>query len=128
MSRTKLQLKMAARLHKKPAGKLMRVDIKNHPTAPPWMTRCYMNNRYVVMIHDDAPMTNGIKATRAMVQKHNDQPILNHWAEMQRIKNELFGTETTAIEYYPAESQLMNSANIYWLWILPPEHLPLAIL
>jgi hypothetical protein len=128
MSRTKLQLKIATKLYKKPAGKLMPVDIKNNPDAPSWMTRCYMNNRYVVTIRDDAPMTNDIKATRAMVQRHDDTPIPNHWAEMQAIKNELFGTETTAIEYYPAEKQLMNCANIYWLWILPTEHLPLAIL
>lgn len=121
-------MKAANKLFKKPAGKFEPVDLSTNKNAPPWMTRCFMNNRYVVMINDNAPMTNSVTAIKAMVQRHDDKPIPNHWAEMQRIKNEIFGPEITAIEYYPAEQNLMNDANIYWLWILPEHKLPLAIL
>lgn len=93
---------------------------------PDWMTRAFSNNRYIVMIMDNAPTTHG-PAIRAMVQKHDDTPILSHWSEMQNIKNKIFGTECVAVEYYPAESQLENSHNIYWMWVFPPGILPIAL-
>lgn len=43
------------------------------------------------------------------------------WAAKQRIKNELFGRERTAIEVFPAESQLVDAANMYHLWVLPEK-------
>lgn len=41
------------------------------------------------------------------------------WAEKQRIKRELFGKWTTAIEVFPADDRLVDQANMYHLWILP---------
>jgi hypothetical protein len=46
---------------------------------------------------------------------------------MQRIKNEIFGPETWAVEYYPSQSKLQDIHNIYWLWIYPGEVLPIPI-
>ncbi|MGO4890318.1 hypothetical protein ACJ2A9_21430 [Anaerobacillus sp. MEB173] len=43
------------------------------------------------------------------------------WAEKQRIKNELFGIESQAIEVFPKESQLVDAANMYHFWVLPKE-------
>lgn len=118
---------IANRLLKMPKGKLEPVDLsKTNP--PPWMTRCFRNNRYTVMINDNAPMTGGITAIRAMIQRHDNEPIYNHWREMQSIKNEIFGCNTTAIEYYPSERELEDVANIYWLWIIPKDALPIPIL
>lgn len=117
MSRTKQQREQAKRLLKKPAGRFEKVDLskRNHPE---WMTRAYMNNRYVVMINDNAKLM-GASVITAMVQRHDDKPIPGHWRQMQNIKNELFGTESLAIEVYPRESELIDDANIYWLHILP---------
>lgn len=42
------------------------------------------------------------------------------WREKQRIKNELFGHERVAVEMFPAQSQLVDEAPMYHLWILPP--------
>jgi len=112
-------------LFKKPAGKFERIDLASR-WHPEWMTRAYQNNRYVVMIDDCAKTTKGI-AIKAMIQRHDDQPIPNHWAELQSIKNELFGTETTGIEFYPPESELVNDHNIYWLWIFPSDVIPVPI-
>ena len=115
---------IARKLLKKPRGQFEPIDLIRNP-APSWMTRAYQNNRYVVMIDDNARMTGGIMAIKAMIQRHDDRPIPYHWREMQSIKNELFGSETVAIEYYPAQSRLIDKANIYWLFILPPVSLPL---
>ncbi len=102
---------------KKPAGRFEKVDLskRNHPE---WMTRAYMNNRYVVMINDNAKLFSRT-VSKAMIQRHDNKPIPGHWRQLQNIKNEIFGAESTGIEFYPAESALMDDANIYWLWILP---------
>ena len=42
------------------------------------------------------------------------------WREKQRIKNELVGKERVAIEVYPPEEELVDTANMYHLWVLPP--------
>lgn len=118
----------ARRLKKKGRGRWVRVDLQTTDApVPDWMTRCYRNNYYTVMIEDDAPTTKG-SAIKAMVQAHDDLPIPRHWREMQRIKNELFGEETTAIEYYPAQSDLVDDHNIYWLWVFPEGQLPIPTL
>lgn len=41
------------------------------------------------------------------------------WAEKQKIKNELFGKNRTAIEVFPADNRLIDHAGAYHLWVLP---------
>lgn len=41
------------------------------------------------------------------------------WAEKQQIKDELFGTNRTAIEVYPTEDRLVDTADVYHLWVFP---------
>lgn len=123
----KLRKKEAKRLFKKAPGEFTPVDLSTASSVPGWMTRAYKNNRYVVMINDREQMTKGVTAIKAMIQRHDNKPITGHWKELQRIKNELFGKEVTGIEFYPAESQLIDDFNIYWLWILPEHTLPIYI-
>jgi hypothetical protein len=118
VSRSKPQKSAARKLLKKPKGKLIPIDLAstNHPE---WMTRVYKNNRYIVMIDDNAGIK-GVAAIKAMVQRHDDKPIPGHWREPQDIKNEIFGSEAMAVEFYPPESEFTDVANIYWLWIIQP--------
>lgn len=126
MTTSKRQRRIAAqKLLDKPEGNFTQIDLSERP-HPDWMTRAYRNNKYTVMVADQSPTTHG-PAIRAMVQKHDDTPIINHWATLQRIKNEIFGKETTAVEYYPAQSELIDLHNIYWLWIFPADVLPKPI-
>lgn len=119
MSRTKAQKAQAKKLLSKLAGMLKPIDLASRK-HPEWMTRAFSNNRYVVMINDNARLM-GISAIKAMVQRHDDKPIPGHWRQLQNIKNELFGEEATGIECYPPESALEDVANIYWLWVIPPD-------
>lgn len=41
------------------------------------------------------------------------------WKEKHRIKNELFGEERIAVEVFPKESELIDAAMMYHLWLLP---------
>jgi hypothetical protein len=119
--------KAAARLMKLPPGKLEQCDLSVVRFIPPGMTRAFRNNRYTVMIFDNSPTSHG-PAIRVMVQKLDNTPIMFHWREMQKIKNEVFGAETVAVEYYPAESELHDTHNIYWMWIYPAGVLPIPIM
>lgn len=125
---TKRERMMAAKKEmKKPVTKFEQINLSKAPYVPERMTRAYRNTRYTVMVFDNAKTTHGL-ATQILVQKHDDTQILNHWAELQKIKNEIFGQESTAVEYYPAESELVNMHNIYWLWIFPEGVLPKPML
>lgn len=93
---------------------------------PNWMTRAYQNNRYVVMIQDNCETTHG-KCIKTLIQKHDNKPIMNHWKELQNIKNKIFGEETLAIEYYPEQSKLIDESNIYWIFIYPEGIIPVLI-
>jgi hypothetical protein len=114
--------KVAQQRYKQTAGALRQVELQDRE-HPAWITRCFSNNRYVVMIDDKAKTDKGI-AILAMIQMHGDTPIPNHWRELQNIKNELFGPETIGVEFFPAESQLVDAHNIYWLWIFDDGVLP----
>lgn len=43
------------------------------------------------------------------------------WYEMQRIKDELFGTESTGVEIYPPAVDIVDGSDMFHLWILPGE-------
>lgn len=49
------------------------------------------------------------------------------WSEKQRIKNEIFGEEKQAIEFFPKQSELIDEANMYHLWILEDCELDFGI-
>jgi hypothetical protein len=42
------------------------------------------------------------------------------WHEMQRIKNDVFGAEATAVEIYPPQSQLVDEADMFHIWSVDP--------
>jgi len=125
---SKRQRRLAAKKEfKKPVTKFSPIDIDKASFVPKGMTRAYRNTRYIVMVFDNHDTSHG-HVIRVMVQKHDDTPITGHWSELQKIKNEIFGSETVAVEYYPKESQLLNDYNIYWLWIFPDGVLPIIFL
>lgn len=49
------------------------------------------------------------------------------WIEKQKIKNEIFGKELCAIEVFPKESELVDQAYMYHLWVLHDYKLPFGI-
>jgi len=48
--------------------------------------------------------------------KRIDGSAVHSWRDLQEIKNQLVGVEHEAIEIYPAESRLVDTANQYHLW------------
>lgn len=40
------------------------------------------------------------------------------WHEMQRIKDDLAGPDTTAIEVYPPQREIVDGADMFHIWVL----------
>ena len=72
----------------------------------------YRNDDYEVMIERDAPFIH-------MCIRRRDGEPCKDWRDHQRIKNELIGPEYEAVELFPAESRLVDTANEYHLWAHP---------
>lgn len=83
----------------------------------------YLNSRYQVMVTRfdiDAPFGECVHLSI----KLRDKKAWHDWRDMQRIKNELVGPEVEAVEMFPAESRLMDTANQFHLWCFPKFKFP----
>lgn len=89
---------------------------KDHPQAPAGLKHCYLNGIYSVQWFEVE--TEWGQVVHLMVRRHDEGPI-REWTHMQRIKNELVGPERVAVEVYPAQSEVVDQANMYHLWVLP---------
>ena len=49
--------------------------------------------------------------------KRIDKEPIHDWRDLQRIKNDICGPESNAMEIYPAESRLMDTSNQYHLFV-----------
>jgi hypothetical protein len=78
-------------------------------------TRIYENDTYHVELRYQPPFVH-LDITR------HDRGSCKNWRELQQIKNEIVGSENEAVELFPAESRLVDTANQYHLWVhLNPE-------
>lgn len=86
------------------------------PNVERWRPECFLNNRYSVQISDIA--TDWGLVAHLWIRRH-DGDMARSWADLQRIKNELVGPDRVAVEVFPAETDLVDQANMAHLWCLP---------
>lgn len=92
---------------------------KSHSYGHGWvreMARGYSDNDNAVLVRTVETEKYG-PVLHAAVRNAAGSDI--PWAEKQRIKNELFGEERMAIEFFPKDSQLIDQAPMYHLWVFP---------
>ena len=70
----------------------------------------YENDAYRVEVRYNPPFVH------LDIRRHDGGDCKN-WRELQQIKNELVGPEHEAVELFPAESRLVDTANQYHLWV-----------
>jgi hypothetical protein len=92
-------------------------DRANHPASRD-IRRAFLNDFFSVQVYE---VETDIGEVLHLIIRPQDGNALSQpsWAELQRIKNELIGHESCAIQFYPRESHLRDSANLYHLWVLP---------
>tara|TARA_R100000656_G_scaffold105657_1_gene77786 strand:+ start:335 stop:856 length:522 start_codon:yes stop_codon:yes gene_type:complete len=57
----------------------------------------------------------GIEITEISISRLDGKAV-HDWRHIQWLKNDVVGTEIDAIEMYPKESKLVDTANQYWLY------------
>lgn len=75
----------------------------------------WRNDRYVVTVHR---RPEGSVSTLSI--RRDDRKAARDWRDFQQIKNDIAGPDAEAVELYPAEDRLVDTANQFWLWCLPP--------
>ena len=81
--------------------------------------RVYQNPKYIVQCFYGRDIF-GKPATKAMIRR-SDGAAIYSWSDMFRIKNEIFGDEAEAVQMFPKKSELVDEANLYWLWVIEGE-------
>ena len=71
----------------------------------------YVNDTYYVRVRKVDPYFH------LAIGRHDGNACTN-WRDFQKIKNELVGPEFEAVELFPAESRLMDTANEYHLYVM----------
>lgn len=89
---------------------------KDYPHTPKGLLKACLNSQYSVQFFQHE--TEWGTVDHLMVRRHDGQPIRS-WTDMQAIKDDLMGPERVGVEVYPAAADLVDSANIYHLWVLP---------
>ena len=125
MARKAAQRRALARAVKKAESQHFREIPKSERAEiprPAWCSRVFRNNRFHVLVEERYPAGKGDTA-RAMVVPHNGGRAVT-WRDLQDVKNEIFGQEALGAQYFPPESLLVDSANVYWLFVGGHVHLP----
>jgi len=73
------------------------------------------NNQYEVQLRRQVVLPPFDEVTWLSI-KRRDRRVIRDWRDLQRIKNELVGREVEAVELFPAESRLVDTANQFHLW------------
>lgn len=84
--------------------------------------RIWKNDTYTAIVEPDPPSQ--LVPAPGWVHlsvRRNDRAPIRDWRDLQQVKNDCVGSEREAIEIYPAESRLVDCANQYHLWVLPPD-------
>jgi hypothetical protein len=74
------------------------------------------NDRYTVVRRVQYPQEPGFPPLVWLSLHTHDREPLQDWRELQAIKNQLMGPEVEAVQLYPAESRLVDTANEIHLW------------
>ena len=89
--------------------------LNRDPFRKKFPDKVYRNNKYIVQAYRDVERK-GRNYIKVMIRRSDSEPIYS-WQDMYRIKNEIFGEEVEAIQFFPKRSELVDVANLYWFWI-----------
>lgn len=80
--------------------------------------KVFISDTYQVEVNVEMCKPVGFPLTWLSI-KRIDREAFHDWRELQSIKNAICGPDAEAVELYPAESRLVDTANQYHLWVLP---------
>ena len=92
--------------------------------------KLYVNDIYQVIYYNEK-MVDDMKYSyeefkgriRYLSIKRHDREAIQDWRDLQDIKNQICGEDSEAIQLYPNEKRLVDTANQYHLWVFPKDYL-----
>lgn len=85
----------------------------------------FINSRYQVHISSlyDPPCNQFGRFAELSIKRRDKEPILD-WRDMQKIKNDFFGPNSTMIQLFPPERHLVDTANQYYFYVFLDYEFP----
>lgn len=77
----------------------------------------WSNDRYVVTVYRHAEEG---WVTLLSIRRADHKAIQWDWRHLQKIKTEIAGPDVEGFQLYPKEGRVVDTANQYWMWCLPP--------
>jgi hypothetical protein len=103
-----MQAKLAGQTRDEALATILRADSEE---------TIWKNNLYTVFVRDiGSPAPHWPEMLHLSI-KRNDREPMHDWRVLQRIKNEIVGPDHEAVELYPAERRVVDTANQYHLWV-----------
>lgn len=87
---------------------------------PTQVLSCWINHKYQVLVCRTQAFAPGWPRMVHLSIKRLDKQPIHDWRDLQRIKNELCGTDAEGCEVYPAEDRLVDEANQFHIWVMEP--------
>lgn len=78
----------------------------------------FRNNVYQVCMRDCGDPPAGWPRMIHLSIRRNDRRLVRDWRQLQWIKNQLVGPDHEAVELFPADARLVDTADQYHLWVL----------
>ena len=78
----------------------------------------FLNDQYQVNVSKEKSSIPGWPDLLHLSIKRRDKKSIRDWRTLQEIKNLIVGPEAEAVELFPAESRLVDTANQYHLYML----------
>ena len=113
--------------------KFERIEIDQERIKQLGTDEVWVNNSFQVIVYrnpaeaPELPQSNSGWPNMVWLSiKRTDQEAIHDWRELQEIKNQIIGHENEAVEVYPAESRMVDTANQFHLWVFtdPEVRLP----
>ena len=97
-------------------------DVTDAQVAALMPAETWGNDRYTVNVHYLDGDRDGF--VEVGVHNHNRTPHVP-WRHLQQIKNEVVGPDREAVQLFPAEDRLVDTANEYWIYVYPVGKAPM---
>lgn len=86
------------------------------------IVRAFFNDLYSVQVYHVSTLLGVVQHLIVRRQAGGEPP----WRDLQRIKDEVCGPESYAVQVHPRRGDVVDQANVYHLWVLP-EELPFGL-
>ena len=101
---------------------MVEVDPSSYAAFPGmvrWPVRVWQSRDYLAVLYvDTRDGSRCLSVNRTATNRDGSWMDGITWDELQRVKNETVGPETWAVEVFPAQSEMINEANMRHLWVL----------